>query len=50
LEGGFGGPHPGVFMAAMCDGGIRVIAFEISPSVPFLLSFRGDRQAVQIPE
>jgi prepilin-type N-terminal cleavage/methylation domain-containing protein len=50
LEGGFGGPHPGVFMAAMCDGGIRVIAFEISPSVHFLLSSRGDRQAVQIPE
>ena len=50
LEGAFGGPHPGVFLAAMCDGSIRILASDIAPSVHFLLSSRGDRQAVQIPE
>jgi prepilin-type N-terminal cleavage/methylation domain-containing protein len=50
LEGVFGGPHPGVFMAAMCDGSLRSIAFDIDPTVHFLLACRADRQAVQVPD
>lgn len=50
IEGAFGGPHPGVFMVAMCDGNVRPIALDIAPAVHFLLSCRNDRQAVQAPE
>jgi prepilin-type N-terminal cleavage/methylation domain-containing protein len=50
LEGAFGGPHAGVFMAAMCDGSVRSFAFEIDSAVHFLLACRADRQAVQVPE
>ncbi len=50
LEGAFGGPHAGVFMAAMCDGSVRSFAFEINAAVHFLLACRADRQAVQVPE
>jgi prepilin-type N-terminal cleavage/methylation domain-containing protein len=49
-EGAFGGPHTGVFMAAMCDGSVRSFAFEIDPAVHFLLACRADRQAVQAPD
>lgn len=50
MDGAFGGPHPGVFMAAMCDGSVRSFAFEIDPAVHFLLACRADRQAVQAPD
>ena len=50
MDGAFGGPHPGVFMAAMCDGSVRGFAFEIDPTVHFLLACRADRQAVQTPD
>lgn len=50
LEGAFGGPHPGLFIVAMCDGSVRPISFDIAPSVHFLLACRADRQAVQMPE
>jgi prepilin-type N-terminal cleavage/methylation domain-containing protein len=50
MEGAFGGPHLGVFMAAMCDGSVRSFAFEINPAVHFLLACRADRQAVQVPD
>jgi prepilin-type N-terminal cleavage/methylation domain-containing protein len=50
MDGAFGGPHPGVFMAAMCDGSVRGFAFEIDPTVHFLLACRADRQAVQVPD
>jgi prepilin-type N-terminal cleavage/methylation domain-containing protein len=50
IEGAFGGPHPGVFMAAMCDGSVRSFAFEIDAAVHFLLTCRADRQAVQAPD
>jgi prepilin-type N-terminal cleavage/methylation domain-containing protein len=50
MDGAFGGPHPGVFMAAMCDGSVRSIAFEIDPAVHFLLACRADRQPVQVPD
>jgi len=49
-EGAFGGPHPGMFMVAMCDGSVRSFAFEIDPAVHFLLACRADRQAVQAPD
>jgi prepilin-type N-terminal cleavage/methylation domain-containing protein len=50
LEGAFGGPHVGVFMAAMCDGSVRSFAFEIDSAVHFLLACRADRQAAQVPD
>lgn len=50
LEGAFGGPHVGVFMAAMCDGSVRSFVFEIDPAVHFLLACRNDRQVVQPPD
>ena len=50
LEGSFGGPHPGVFLAAMCDGSVRTLNFDIAAAVHFLLACRSDRQAVQIPD
>jgi hypothetical protein len=50
LEGAFGGPHPGVFLAAMCDGSIRPQNFDISAMVHFLLACRNDRQAVQVTD
>lgn len=50
LEGAFGGPHPGIFVAALCDGSIRALNFDIDPLVHFLLASRSDRQAVQWPE
>jgi prepilin-type processing-associated H-X9-DG protein len=46
LEGVFGGPHPGGFNAAMCDGSVRNVAFDIDARVHFLLSARADRQPV----
>ena len=49
LEGAFGGPHQGTFMAAMCDGSVRGVGFDIDAAVHFLLSCRADRQAVQVP-
>jgi prepilin-type N-terminal cleavage/methylation domain-containing protein len=50
LEGAFGGPHPGVFLAAMCDGSVRTLNFDIAATVHFLLACRSDRQAVQVPD
>jgi prepilin-type N-terminal cleavage/methylation domain-containing protein len=50
LEGAFGGPHVGVFMAAMCDGSVRTIDLQINEAVHFLLACRADRQAAQVPE
>jgi len=50
MTGAFGGPHPGVFMAAMCDGSVRGFAFDIDAAVHFLLACRADRQAVQAPD
>ncbi|MFM8984520.1 MAG: DUF1559 domain-containing protein [Planctomycetia bacterium] len=50
LEGAFGGPHPGVFLAAMCDGSVRTLNFDIAATIHFLLACRSDRQAVQVPD
>jgi prepilin-type N-terminal cleavage/methylation domain-containing protein/prepilin-type processing-associated H-X9-DG protein len=48
-QGAFGGPHPGNFNAAFCDGSVRSINFSIDAQTHFLLSAREDRQAVQAP-
>jgi prepilin-type N-terminal cleavage/methylation domain-containing protein/prepilin-type processing-associated H-X9-DG protein len=48
-QGAFGGPHPGSFNAAFCDGSVRSINFSIDSQTHFLLSAREDRQAVQAP-
>jgi len=50
IDGAFGGPHPGAFMAAMCDGSVRGFAFDIDAAVHFLLACRADRQTVQTPD
>jgi len=50
VRGTFGGPHPGVFNAVMCDGSVRSIGFEIDAATHFLLSAREDRQTVRVPE
>ena len=42
----FGGPHTGIFNAAMCDGSVRSIGFDISARIHFLLACRADRQPV----
>ena len=42
----FGGPHTGIFNAAMCDGSVRSISFDISARIHFLLACRADRQPV----
>jgi prepilin-type N-terminal cleavage/methylation domain-containing protein len=49
LEGGFGGPHAGVFLATMCDGSVRTIDFEIDARTHFLLSSRADGLPVTAP-
>ncbi|MEI6506426.1 MAG: DUF1559 domain-containing protein, partial [Planctomycetota bacterium] len=46
LEGVFGGPHPVSYNAAMCDGSVRSIGFDISARIHFLLACRADRQPV----
>jgi len=51
MEGGFGGPHPRVFLAAMCDGSVKVIRLDdLDAAVHFLLAARADLQVVQVPE
>jgi prepilin-type processing-associated H-X9-DG protein len=45
-QGSFGGPHPGIFNAAFCDGSVRVMDLDIARQPHFLLSSREDRQAV----
>jgi type II secretory pathway pseudopilin PulG len=49
LEGGFGGPHAGVFLAAMCDGSVRTIDLEIDARTHFLLACRADLLPVTAP-
>jgi prepilin-type N-terminal cleavage/methylation domain-containing protein/prepilin-type processing-associated H-X9-DG protein len=48
-QGAFGGPHPGSFNAAFCDGSVRPIDFSIDAQTHFLLSAREDRQHVTPP-
>jgi prepilin-type N-terminal cleavage/methylation domain-containing protein len=50
LEGAFGGPHPSGFTAAMCDGSVRMITFDIAANVHFVLAAREDRQPTQPPD
>jgi prepilin-type processing-associated H-X9-DG protein len=48
--GVFGGPHQGGFNAAMCDGSVRSVGFDVDPMVHFLLAAKADRQTVQPPD
>lgn len=50
MEGAFGGPHQGLFLAAMCDGSVRTSDLGIAPSVHFLLAGKADGQSVQLPD
>lgn len=50
MEGAFGGPHAGVFMAAMCDGSVRSIDLGIDPAIHFLLACRADQRPAQAPD
>ena len=50
LEGVFGGPHPVSYNAAMCDGSVRQLSYEIDPAVHFLLAAKADRQVFQVPD
>jgi prepilin-type processing-associated H-X9-DG protein len=50
LAGVFGSPHQGGFNAAMCDGSVRSVGFEVDPMVHFLLAAKADRQTVQPPD
>ena len=50
LEGVFGGPHPVSYNAAMCDGSVRQVAFDIDAAVHFLLAAKADRQVFQLPD
>ena len=44
LYGVFGSAHPGVFNAAMCDGSVRSVSFDIDARIHFLLAAKADRQ------
>lgn len=50
LAGVFGSPHQGGFNAAMCDGSVRSVGFDVDPMVHFLLAAKADRQTVQPPD
>ncbi len=42
----FGGPHPGGFVMAFCDGSVRTMKFSIDPQIHEYLSNREDGQPV----
>lgn len=48
LYGVFGSAHPGVFNAAMCDGSVRSVSFDIDARIHFLLAAKADRQVVSL--
>ena len=48
LAGVFGSAHPGVFNAAMCDGSVRSVSFDIDARIHFLLAAKADRQVVSL--
>lgn len=50
MEGAFGGPHVGLFMAVMCDTSVRTLDLSIDPGVHFLLSCRADRTNASPPD
>jgi len=45
----FGSSHRGIFHAALCDGSVRPIAFNIDPTMFQRLCVRNDRQPVVLP-
>ena len=48
LSGVFGSAHTGVFNAAMCDGSVRSVSFDIDARIHFLLAAKADRQVVSL--
>lgn len=50
FQGAFGGPHPGIFMAARCDGAVSALSLDIDARVHFLLAAKADGQKVSLPE
>ena len=42
----FGGPHPGGFGAAFCDGSVRTISFDVDPTAYVAITGRNDGQPV----
>jgi hypothetical protein len=45
----FGGQHPGGFQVVLCDGSVRLVAFEIDAVVHRYLGNRRDGESVQLP-
>jgi prepilin-type N-terminal cleavage/methylation domain-containing protein len=43
---GFGGPHPGGCVFALCDGSTRIVAFDISPEIYRRLGNRRDGEVL----
>jgi len=48
LAGVFGSAHTGVFNAAMCDGSVRSVSFDIDARIHFLLAAKADREVVSL--
>ncbi len=48
LYGVFGSAHTGLFNAAMCDGSVRSVGFDIDARIHFLLAAKADRQVVSL--
>lgn len=44
----FGGPHPGVFMMAMCDGSVSAISFDIGRE-PYVRGIHRSDEGAEIP-
>ncbi|MEO2047560.1 MAG: DUF1559 domain-containing protein [Pirellulales bacterium] len=49
LMGSFGSSHPGIFNAALCDGSVRQIVFDVDLSVFELVSSRYDGKTYDLP-
>jgi prepilin-type N-terminal cleavage/methylation domain-containing protein len=50
VDGQFGGPHPGVVMAALADGSVRSVRFSVKLSVFRLFCRRNDGQPFSMDE
>ena len=46
VRNNFGGPHPGVFIMARCDGSVQGFSFDIEPEIHFRFGNRKDGQIV----
>jgi prepilin-type N-terminal cleavage/methylation domain-containing protein len=48
VDGQFGGPHPGVMMAALVDGSVRTVRFNVDLNIFRFFARRNDKQAFSI--